>query len=216
MIKIDSQALGEVNAALGLSGTPSPSTELLDATVDQVLEVGQIVRRSRTLAGSQGIFYGAMVAEHAGSGTLTVTVNPYDVPVANAIAPYPAPMPRDFDVWFLGASVLRDSGTGTWEGVLELLDTNVGWGEDDGGDPEAPAQVSSVLAAWTAIRSSAGREFGTLGPDVQGFSQINAMRIPQGGSPLFFFSSLASAAATYSCFVRLGVFPTSLGQDAAV
>lgn len=212
---IEGDALTSMDRALGLTGSGTAVAELQDATLEQVIDVGPIVRRSRTLAGSQGIFYGILQNIHAGAGTVFTVVNPLAIAVADVVPPYPTPMPPDFDLWYYGCTVVRESGTGTFEGMFELQDTNDGWGRDSAGDP-VPGATRTILAVWSAISSTAGVDYGRLGPNIQGYDQLNAMRIPQGGTPFFFFRSTASALSTYTCFIRLGLFPASLGQDAAV
>jgi len=213
---IEGDALTALDKALGLTGKATAVAELQDATLEQVIDVSPVVRRSRSLAGSQGIIYGVLQNVHAGSGTLVSVVNPLLVDTADVVAPYPTPMPPELDVWYLGCTVVRDSGTGTFEGLLEIQDTNAGWGRDDSGGPVTAVATRTIVAVWSAIRASAGAEFGTLGGQLQAYDQNNAMRIPRGGTPVFAFRSNASAIATYACFIRLGIFPSSLGQDAAV
>ena len=80
MKKIDSQALDVLQKALGLSGPGSPITELTDGVVDQVLEVGGVIRRSRTQAGTEGI-HAAVQGDKA--GIIAVLTVPIQLGLAN-------------------------------------------------------------------------------------------------------------------------------------
>ena len=215
MVKqIDSDALGEVTLALGLSGAGSPITELTDGVVDQTLSVGEIIRRSRTQAGTVGIYTPTMRTVHTDAEVLSVTVNPYNVGATAVVAPYPNPMPRQFEVWLLGASMRIASGSGGINATLSLTNgtRQQGWGVDDSGAQILVSQAIR-LAFWNAI-GTAGTAFGILAVN-RGPHQKIGLRIPRPFSNLVFTASSA-LTTTLDCQLILGVFPIALGQDVLV
>lgn len=211
--KIDSQALAVLNKSMGLTGAGSPQTELTDGIVDQVLSVGEIVRRSRTQAQTQGLYSAILQNVHTDSEVLTVQVNPYNVGTG-VIPPYPDPVPENFDVWLLGASVRRVSGASTLTGALfyQFPSANQGWGVDDSG----VAVVESApmgLIHWDSLvtlNTTSGRLQGS-----RGLFQSLGLRMPRGASNngSIRFVSSSSVTATFDCQLILGVFPAALGQD---
>lgn len=209
--KIDSQALGVLNKSLGLSGAGSPSTELTDGIVDQVLSVGEVVRRSRTQAGSEGLYSAILQNVHTDAEVLTVQINPYNIGTG-VIPPWPDPMPAGFDIWLMGASVRRVSGASTLTGALfyQWPSANQGWGVDDSG----VAVVESApmgLIHWDSLvtlNTTSGRLQGS-----RGLWQSVGMRLPRGSNGSLRFVSSSSVTATFDCQIILGVFPAALGQD---
>jgi len=215
--RIDSDALGPLTKALGLTGAGSPLTELADGVVDQALDVGPIIRRGRTLAGSAGI-YGCMLQNvNTGAETILSTVDVYNVAAGNSSI-WPAPMPEQFDVWLLGASMRRQSGTGT---IVALLSLQIparaqGFGIDDSGvavvqvDPMGLVAWNNVVATTTIDASKSGDR----GP----YAQLG-IRIPRGtgaSTGTLRFSTVSSNTSTWNCNMMMGIFPISLGQDGIV
>ena len=215
MKTVDSDALGLVNRALGLTGAGAPLTEFLDGTVDQTLDVQSLVRRGRTLGRSGGIFFGLLRNIHAGAGTLTSRFEPY-VGGTGAVLPYPSPVNIGFDLWVLAAITRQLSGTGTFTGAL-FLDPNttiLGWGVDDGG-AAVSAAARMPLVFWDSVVTQTD-EFGIM-EDGQPWGRIG-IRLPRlnRNDVGLVFSSTASALATFDCFIVLGMFPIGLGQDVLV
>jgi len=210
--KLSSEALTWVNRALRLYGSsPLQETELVDGHVDLVLAINEIARRGNTLGVGQGIFTAAMRNEHAGSGTLATSVDPFNVAVGNVIAPYPSPVPKDFDVWLVGAGLGRTGGTGTVTASLSIdyqADAQ-GWGEADDGSAVVSAG-GNPLIFWTQALLQTSIQ-GMQG-DAFPYGPIHPIRLRR---PVTFltFSSTASAAADWQCNLILGVFPVTLGQD---
>jgi len=214
--RIDSDALSVVNAALGLTGAGSPMTELTDGVVDQALDVAPIVRRSRTLKPSEGIFTGLFQNNHGAADTQTSIFVPYSAGTVLTFAPYPAVMPPQFEVWVLAATVTRTSGTGTFTGGLSISfpTSQLGFGVD-----EAGVQVTDTplfpIAFFDTVVNWGGGVLGRTAGVTDGYYRI-PIRLPRprlvGGLDLR-FSTVASAIAVYQCMVVLGVFPVSLGQD---
>lgn len=215
MKTVSSQALGLVNRALGLTGAGAALTEFLDGQLDQTLDVAPIVRRGRTQAGTGGLYYGVFENNHAVADTQVSSIAPYRTPVG-AIPPYPSPIPPDFDLWLIGAAMVRASGSGTFTGALflGLGDVPQGWGIDEAG-AAVVASTSFPLAFWDSV---VGQTV-TFGLTEQGEPYVpiglRMLRPPDQANTLD-FSSTSSAAAVFRLFVLLGLFPASLGQDAAV
>ncbi len=213
MKTIDSDALAIVNRALGLTGAGAPVTEFPDGTLDQVLDVSALVRRGRTQAATQGIYGAVLRSVHGAADSNAVTVDPYEVGTTAVIAPYPNPMPPAFEVWLLGGSVRRVSGTGTLTAVLTMTfpAVNQGWGIDNNG-VAVLVEAEHPLVFWDASASEGitfGLRNGTRGP----FQRIGT-RVPRGSN--LRLRSTSTALSTWDCSLILGVFPVGLGQDVVV
>jgi len=211
--KVDSQALGIVNRALGLTGAGSPETEFLDGVIDQVLDVTALIRRGRALADTSGMFFPTLRVANASATTADANIDPYNVGVGNAVAPYPPAVPTSQDVWLLGASVRQVSGTGTLSATLSLTvgTRNQGFGDDNFGGLNLVSEPIR-LAFWDAIGTDA-TNFGIL--NQLGTHQRIGIRVPRNISTLV-FSLTTSAAATFDCQLIVGLFPVALGQDGIV
>ena len=218
MVKIiDSQALGDLNKSLGLTGKGAGETELLDGTVEQVIDIGATARRGGTLAGTQGIFRCVMRNIHAAAGDVFSSWQPYAAADPGIIAPFPSPLPDTFDFWLLGASIERISGSGVLNGaVLRLTNVQQGFGIDSA----AAAVVSTAvfhIAFWDSLVGTIDPPFG-LTEGGQPYVNIN-MRIPRKGaiaSPFLSWGTDSDNTATYDLLLLCGVFPVGLGQDVAV
>jgi len=213
MKRIDSDALGVLNRALGLTGAGSGVTELADGVVDQVLTVNEIARRGRTQTDVQGIYTPTFRNEHTDAESITNPVNPYNP--GNRVPPYPRPVPAQFDIFLIGASVRIASGTASGLSVATLSLTvgtkSQGWGREDDGGLALVAQPMR-LAFWDATASD-GTAFGILNGD-RGTWQKIALRLPRGGGgSILTFRSVSSVTVSIDCQLILGVFPASLGQD---
>jgi len=211
--EVDSDALVEMKRVLGIAGPGSGSTELEDGSIVQVIDVAPIVRRSRTLGGSTGIHYGILQNEHAASGALTATIDPYR-PDGNRVAPYPLFVTRQLalDVWLLGASVLRQSGVAALNGAtltMTMAAELQAWGENDDGTQELSTGFLT-LGIWDSFSTAPTVDTG-LTEQGASWLPIN-MRVPRGAA--LAFTSDLDAAGDVHCQMLIGLFPTSLGQDA--
>lgn len=210
---VDSDALAFVTRALGLTGAGAATTELIDGTVDQVLDIVPLVRRGRTFASTQGIFTGILQNVHTDAESLLTSVDPYEFGATGLVAPWPSPVPPQFDIWLLGAVVRRESGSGTFTGILETHIAVQGWGIDDSG----VAVVSTLgfpIVRWDAVVTET-IVFGVTAGGELPYAPIG-MRLPRSGESTLAFRSTSSLTSTYSCQVVLGLFPVSLGQDGMV
>lgn len=208
MKRVDSEALSEVDRALGITGQGAGVTEFADRDLTQVFDVGPSARRGRTLAAGTGVFIGQLSNVHTDAETLFTTVNPYEITVG-AIPPYPSPMPRHLDVWILGASVEQQSGAGTFAGLLQASQPFQGFGVNDSGVAVVRNQALT-LAHWDAVV--------TVGDEVGITEQGNTwvpirMRLARSLNTEVIFRSTSSLTSTFNCQVLFGVFPVGLGQD---
>ena len=217
MKRITSDALALLNRMLGLAGAGGKSgkTDLEDERVIQTLDITNVVRRSRTPGNTSGWFFGTLRNEHAGAGTLTSVIDPY-TPTGHFVAPYPAVITRDFDVWVLTASIVSNGAAGAlMDGAALFVDplaVDQGWGVDDmtndafGNDPYA-------IARWTGLDiSQTGDPYGIAG---DGGAMVKiGLRVRRGQQ--LRFRSDANAAANFNCVIGLGLFAEGIGQDIAV
>ena len=218
MKRVDSDALNVLTKALGLTGRGAPVTELTDGIVDQSLDVVPIIRRGRTLAGSEGIFTAVFNNEHTDAETIANSIDPYKVPAAIAIAPYPAPeMPKQFDVWLLQAHMIRISGSSTIRAMLEYQypPTLQGWGVTDSG-VAVVANPAVTLAYWDAAINIGTKTFGGLAAAEQPLAPIRPFRLPRAVDGPLIFTSVSTLTTVMQLQVILGVFPIALGQDGIV
>ena len=213
--RIDSQALGILNKSMGLSGAGSPLTELADGVVDQVLSVGEIVRRGRVLGITEGIFVCRLRCNHVAANSLTATIAPFAAGAALVDAPFPSPIPSQFDFWLLGASVFV-VGAGTLSGTLLLRTPALvqGLSVTNAGGAVTANVISHPLAFWdtTATESI---EFGVLTGTVGVWKKLG-LRLPRHPDTELRFASTSSDVVTFDCNIICGLFPVALGQDVLV
>ena len=220
---IDSDALGTLTKSLGLSGAGAPETELDDGTVHQTLDITGSVRRGRSLAGSDGMFVFMLLNTHVAPGTLLTSFYPYNADrFADGIAqpPYPAPMPAQFDVWLLGASMTRFEAVGNLiEASLLLRGIQPAGGVSGLSTPVTVTGTSFYVARWPGpIIDTLNGDYAPLG-DLTIFRKIG-VRIPRlapaaAGQAEIRFESNTDLVGTvnFACIVLIGVFPIGLGQD---
>jgi hypothetical protein len=209
VLRIDSQALGTVSKALGISGRGALTSELEDASVVQVLDVGPLVRRGRTQGAGDGIYTAIIRNIHAGAGTIFTVVDPFDVTTGRR-APYPGPMPTSYDIWLETAALTFVSGSGTVTAALFTGGAGEaqGWGIDSAG-AAVVTTPAFPLAFWDALIDETV-VFGVQAGSEEPLARLG-IRIRRGMN--ISFSTTASALATYDLELTLGVFPTGLGQD---
>lgn len=213
---LKSSALSILNKAIGLAGGSgiSGETKLDDENLSQILNTNEIIRRSRSLAGSGGISFGSLqVASGAGATTETATLDPYNAGVT-ATPPWPAPVPDLFDVWMIGASVFFVSGTAA-NFNDGLLFTTYGAGSQGLSVDEAGLTIGGVsgsipLGNWINIEVGS---FDAGERDGGGMFLSLDRRLRRGETINFRVD--ASNAVVCQCNVILGLFPVALGQDVA-
>jgi len=213
--RIRSDALDVVNRALGIDGSGAPVTEFPDGILDQVLDVGSLIRRGRTQGRTTGLYYGVLRNIHAGAGDLTTDINPFNFGTTGLLPPFPTPIPAHFDLWLLSATVQQAAGSGTIAAILDLVwpTTQQAFGIDDSG-VAVTATVPITVAHWDTI-VTVDILFAVLAGTDQPEARIN-LRLPPSPNTRILFRTTASAAATFDCTMILGLFPVGLGQDGAI
>ncbi len=215
MKRIDSDALGILNKALGLTGPGSQVTELQDAIVDQALDVVPAIRRGRTIAATTGIFSVVMRNAHAAANSQSSTIFPYEAGTTARVLPYPPAMPAQFDIWLFSAGVIQTVVAGTISASLRMQ-FNVqqqGLGINQAGGAVSQ-QLQQFLAFWDALATE-GQTFGLLNGGLGPIARLN-LRLPRDPDLRLAFFTTSSDVATFELHMILGVFPVSLGQDCAV
>lgn len=212
---MDGQALGVTNRALGLYGATSPNeTEFEDERVIQTVDVGDLIRRGRSPAGTEGIFRCVLRNQHVDINVLATSWQPYEANDNGAtVAPYLTPMPRGFDVWLLGASVSVNTGAGIDFARLSLTNVQLGFGINNSSVAVVPTTVFT-LAFWNGMITAGSADFAVT-ETREPYKAIN-MRIPRKGaiaSPFLVFESQSTATVQIDCLMLIGVFPEGLGQD---
>jgi len=218
--RITSDALFLLNRMLGLAGGTPGATELDDGNVSQVLDITDVVRRSRTIASSQGWFFCIMDNVHAAAGALDSEINPY-VPgaaFAPTVSAFPASVPRDFDFWLYTASLLRIGGDGDLDGAILRMNPTAaqqGWGIDNSGAAVA-GNDPYPIGRWTALDETlAARDPYGIAGDGSAFIKVN-QRIARGNLLRFTTdTSGQTAETTFRLFLTCGLFSEGIGQDIA-
>lgn len=211
--EVDSGALRTINRVLGIAGATSPGTELETEQIVQTLDLNPYVRRGRVVGNLSGWYMGLLQNVHVAAGDLDSLIDPYE-PGDSAIAPYPASVPRGWDVWVLGICLDRSTGAGTLAGAvvgLNPLGRSQGWGQNNSG-----AGVGSTpnmpIARFVSVNADAA---GTLAIGVSGNGSTyveTRLRVPRGAT-LTLDTTAAGASATFRALFFCGVFPEGLGQD---
>jgi len=217
--EIDSQALGPLNKILGLAGAGAPLTELVDGEVLQSIDVGPVVRRGGTLAGTEGVFRIVLRTVHTAGEVRAVSWQPYQPGTTGIIAPYPHPVPDGFDFWLLTAHTSRVSGSGNLtRAALRITNIQQGFGIDSNGAAVVSTEVLTI-AFWDALLGGTlGNSFGVNNLDDNPMKHIG-LRIPRKGavaSPFVTFSCESSATVTIDCMMVCALLPSALGQDVQV
>jgi len=209
MRQFKGQALDQVAKALGLTGAGSIQTQFEDGSVVQNLDVGPFIRRGRTLAHTEGIYTGVLSNVHTNAETLQTTITlSLNQPVA-AIAPFPTPIPSQFDLWLIAAAIERISGTGTLTASLRV-------------QYPAAAQAFGIDDSGVAVVDTSNFNFGYWDSIVD---QTVEVALQNGETPTakiglrmlpgtgLRFSSTSSATSSYNCHILIGLFPIGMGQD---
>ena len=210
MIPVDSQALEQARLALGLTGSGSGAasgvTEFDDGLLQQVMDTIPIIRRSRTPAGSEGIFSASLTNNHVAIGVLASTVDPYNPGVTTA--GYPSPVPPGFDVWLMQAFVTLNMAGRFSDGALRVVYPFDHQAFGNNVDMDLPFGIwnAEVTLSQAAIILGGSSLMGTTHV-VQG----RPVRI--GRRQTLEFISSAADALTVTCGFLIGLFPSGLGQD---
>lgn len=205
MREVSSQVLGEVATTLQLAGRGTQITQFEDGILQQVLDIGPLVRRGGALAGTDGMFGFQFATTHGGAGTQSFAFDPYtQTPGTSITNPWPVESAMQlYDAWAVGPFNITATATGvTTHARLDLV--------------YAAARSKGVIGAsgrqmigfWSADGPSgflAGANGDVLFKGVY--------RIPRGAS--LTLTTIATAAVGYSCKGAIALMPAGLGQDCA-
>lgn len=208
MVILDGQALAALNGILGTTGGEE-KTFLDDGNLQLSLDATHVIRRSRTVGGSSGIFVAKLANVHAGSDSVSLTVDPYALTGA-VQAGYPKPVPVGFDVWLLdvlgtaSADAMMDGGqTPSWVFLLY---------------PAVATVLGTAGSSARGVRGFAdqltfsGSARVLLATQADTFGRALPIRIPRG-TLLGWNTTALAVAGTLQCNAVLGLFPAGLGHD---
>ena len=213
MQEVDSQALQLVARALRLSTGGSQLTQFQDELLQQSIDVGAVVRRGLTLAGTEGIHGASITNTHAAAGNETTTIAPFNLDGLQN-APFPAEIPTFFDFWVLWACPVTLSGAGVFNGMDASILTPAA-NEAFGGTGSTAARFGlwSDEITFTGIGSFPVSATGA-GDAAWTNPQRVGMRVPRGGT--LRIRTRAEGAAVYRLDLIVGLFPIGMGQDVLV
>lgn len=218
MKKIESDALVLVNRILGLGGgSGQPDSSLDESTVSMVLNINDALRRGRAGGVDGGLFYSVFLNDHSAAGAETSTADPYDPSgLVPTIGAYPTPVPRGFDVWYIGGSLDRSAGVGTLGGGVVFLSPTAqqqGFGVDEAG-AAVVVNPGISLIRWTGLDASITGVSRGIVDGAGGFFARPILRLARGVT-ISFKTEAVTAAAIFRHTAFFGVFPEGLGQDIA-
>jgi len=107
---IKNAILAPIQQLVGAPAATTP-TVLDDANVSLVLGILEIARRALAVGATGGWFQGVLENVHSAGDSESSSIDPYNAG-ADAVAPYPAIIGLDLDLWILGISGRRSSGAG--------------------------------------------------------------------------------------------------------
>lgn len=192
----------------------SGGTDIDLKNLSQVLNVvPEVLRRSAPLTGIDGYFTGILQNVHSAADDEFSQIGPYAVGETFRLNDYPSAIPDGWDVWLLGASGRRTSGSGSIVGQVSLQPPGnvLGWGRDDAGAGTGLLDSHVFLGAITAIRDLGPQDPCIWDNEPGGTFLRIGMRIPRGG--LLNFNSTSDAAVTVDMLFIMGMFPKAMGHD---
>lgn len=222
---LDSGALRGLTKILGIAGgTP---TDFDDGNLQQTLDVGPILRRSRTPGElNGGIFSSSIRNTHTAANVLLGTLAPYTcgvgatAPARNTWPGVGQGVPDIFDLWLLGVDAQNRGTPGQFGGAQ--LAINIG--------AQNNAELAVTVAAGVSVRTGAlvftirtydvERGIGALETALdEGAGHLSRLplplRIPRGASLLWGTESTGAGNPIYDVHLLFGVFPAGFGQDFA-
>ena len=208
---LKSQALGILNKAIGLSGGSGVGgeTQLDDDNVSQVLATNDIIRRSLTLAGSDGIFLAITQNTHGAGSSTQIEVNR---PQGLAHAPYPAIIPDGLEVWVLGVCGFLVSGTASnftdCTCHIQMPSVSQGMSSNQSGAQLGAVSTNLPIAFFDNIQAGS---FDAAQLEDGGLYYPIKIRVRRGS--VIQFRSNATNAVVVQMNWLCGLFPIGLGQD---
>lgn len=207
MQEVDSAALHAVSKSLGLSTPGGQRTDFDDENLQQVLDVGPLIRRGRALGARGGAFSAYVVNTHPAADTQTTNLDVYKLATPTQGAGWPSPVPEGYDAWLVGSQALQ-SGAIMTAAMLRIVYPSESqiYGAAGPMNMVLRTYLTTVLASVTIGSVLYGRSIG----DGQ-IGRTHAIRIPRGATVTW--QSISNAAGDISAILQLGLFPAGLGQD---
>lgn len=210
MVEVDSTALHQVARCLQIAGIGGlGNAHFQSEQLQQVIDVGPLVRRGLTLAGSDGMYVAVFQNDHTEAGVITEEIDPYAVA---GTAGWPNPVPDNLEVWVLAlqAKTVTAGDAGVFGGAQfdgQWPDTRIAFGV--AGARAVPMFMSDVEVAILTSVNLAEVGTGLL-------TKTIGWRIPRGVTLRWTSESTGVGTPEYRCAVLLGLFPIGLGQDGIV
>lgn len=203
---VDSQALQRVSKTLQLSTPGAEETLFIDERLEQVLDVGPIIRRGLTLAGTEGLYTANIRNTHSGSqGNVVTVIDPWSLGGV-ARPPFPGSIPNNLDLWITGFMMEIVSGTNEFDsGFFDLFvpTTHQAFGT---------ISTNIVLGTWLGQITLAGVAFGKAFPATANFHKMG-LRVPRNATFRFHTRNTGANSPVFQLDLMLGLFPSSMGQD---
>lgn len=221
MKKLDSRVLSYVNRVLGISGGAGAAVDVDDGNLQQVFDVGPLIRRGRVPA--SGIFSTAILNTHsaAAASFASGTIAPYD----KAGSLWPNGVPLDFDVWLIAFTAQLGAVGGNFTAGRLQVNFPAGQGLNiaapvtqvsaTSAAVAATSQLSIILAEYNAELSLGANLGTTLTAPANSLRAVIPMRLPRDCTIQWSTQTSALGASTYRMEMVLGLAAAGLGQDYA-
>jgi len=214
MALIKSGMLKRIQGLIGAPGSALGPVVLEDDSVTQTLPViPEIARRGLAPGTIGGWGFGVLENVHSAADFESSNIDPY-MAGDGAVGAYPRVVPLEFDVWLLGATAVRTSGSGDLTAASVFLDPASNqqmWGLDDVG-AQVVADPRITVGRWDSIEEGiVGAANFFITEQGNPYIPIN-VRVPRSGCTIA-FQTQSLAAAEYQACLLMGLFPASLGQD---
>jgi len=222
MALIKNAVLKPLQQLLGIApGTQPTDVDLGNVSLTLPITDSIVRRSSQLVIPHGGWFQGILENVHSAADDEISAMPVYSPPAADVVAPFPSPVGPEWDVWLIGVSGRRSSGSGGLTGATASITPSSAspfqqaWGRDDSAAPVVGTArmvlaqfdaISTITAALTAADDPMITEQGLT------YQPIN-MRLPRGCT--LAFHSTSAAAAEFQMMFILGLFSAGLGQDVA-
>jgi len=220
MREIDTGALDRVALAMGI-GAPSTATRLVafdDDYLQQVLDVGPLIRRSVSPKPLDGLYMANLQNEHAAAdSTEEFSLDPYSMEQTGGGligGLWPAPIPPGMDVWIISLSGIQSGGAAAdfESGLLDIQ-----WPVEANAFDSA-ASLSTVrtmnVASFNGVLSLINGTVRRLTQVGTGLAELSpCFRVPRGGNIRWRTRNKNAGAQTLEMHIGLGLMAAGLGQD---
>jgi len=206
---VDSQALQAVSKSLQLSTPGSQETLFIDERLEQILDVGPLIRRGLTLAGTEGLYTANIRNTHGGvEGNVATVINPWELGGV-ARPPFPEFIPKNLDLWLIGFCAELVTGSGDFGAAfldLQVPTTHQAFGT---------ITTNIILAGWNEEQSLAGVTMlmhDSPNNALDLFTKIN-LRVPRDATIRWHTRNIGATSPVFQVNLMLGLFAAGMGQD---